>query len=502
LHTTSGVQRDDTVIVIGSGPAGAAATAWLTSAGVDVTLLEAGLQTAAIGLTARVAGMTVIRLHRRMTARNGDVTVTGDPDTVLYEDLAPGGLTNHWSCAVPRFSRDDFLDARRAGEAYTWPIDYEDLGRWYDWVEPFLKISGSSIDVPQLPAGKVRDVRSLGPVWQHIAAAAGRQGQAVVPVPYVYGGRTTLTPSGTVFNSFVRMVRPARRSGHLAIRYGTRVTQLEWSGATKRVTGAIVRDVTTGAEHRFPCRAVVLAAGAINTTKILLQSISNDFPNGLGNTHGVLGRYLHDHPLGKVVVEVGTPLAFQPAAYITRQSLERSTPLYAASCLQWSGVYRLVHSIVKGHPGNLTSCGFSLFGTMAPAEQNFVALDPTRQSEDGTPGLILNIRYPPESASTLESTRDQLVDLLDQVNLRPRVTLWLIDKVGSAIHYAGTCRMHASPQFGMVDRWNRLHAVRNAVVADSAAFTTGSEKNPVLTAMALAARASQQLVEDLRKGVL
>ncbi len=70
------------------------------------------------------------------------------------------------------------------------------------------------------------------------------------------------------------------------------------------------------------------------------------------------------------------------------------------------------------------------------------------------------------------------------------------------MHFAGTCRMHASPQFGMLDKWSRLHAVPNVVVADSSAFTTGPEKNPVLTAMALAARASQRLVDDMRSGTI
>jgi choline dehydrogenase-like flavoprotein len=62
--------------------------------------------------------------------------------------------------------------------------------------------------------------------------------------------------------------------------------------------------------------------------------------------------------------------------------------------------------------------------------------------------------------------------------------------------------MHASPQFGMLDRWNRMHAAPNVVVADSAAFTTGPEKNPVLTAMALAARAGDRLADDLRTGAI
>lgn len=492
----------NTVVVVGSGPAGAAATLLLAKAGIDVTLVDAGLPRAALGLTARLAGVTVVRVHRELTRRTIDVAVTGDPGTVLYEDVAPGGLTNHWSCAVPRFSRDDFLDARRAGSAYEWPLDYDDLAPWYDWVEPWLRISGSTRDLPQLPACKVLNPRELGSTWKSVAELAFHEGQAIVPVPYVYGAQTTVTFSGTVFNSFVRLVKPALRSGHLTVRYGARVTQLEWSGARKRVEAVLVRDVRTGVHERIPCRAVVLAAGAINTTKILLQSTDNDFPAGLGNTHGVLGRYLHDHPLGKLEVEVASPLSFQPAAYLTRQSLDRTTPLYAAACLQWSGVHRLARSIVKGQPGRLTSCGFSLFGTMAPSEQNAIALDPSRSTADGTPGLVLNIAHPPESAHALLAARDQLVSLLDRAHWQPQVRLWLVDAVGSAIHFAGTCRMHSSPQFGMLDRWSRLHAVRNVVVADSAAFTTGPEKNPVLTAMALAARASQRLADDMRAGVI
>jgi len=500
--STEPVTKNGTVIVIGSGPAGAAAIWQLTRAGVNVTLLDAGLANTALGFTARIGGVTVARVHRTLEARVADVTVTGDPSTILYEDMAPGGLTNHWSCAVPRFSHDDFLDARRAGVAYEWPVGYDDLAPWYDQVEPLLCISGSPTGVPQLPGGKVRDVRELDASWRPMAAAAVEDGQAILPVPYTYGAGTTFTMSGTVFNSYVRVVKPVRRTGRLTIRHGLRVTQLEWSGANKRVQAVIGIDQRTKREVRIPCRAVVLAAGTVNTTKILLQSTSQDFPAGLGNTHGVLGRYLHDHPLGKMEIELGRPVAFQPAAYVTRQPLDRTTPLYAAACLQWSGVRPLVRSVMQGHPGRSTECGFNVFGTMAPSLDNFVALDTSRKSSDGTPALTMNIHHPAESAKTLEATRDQLTHLLDRAGLRPRTRLWLIDSVGSAIHFAGTCRMHASPRYGMLDAWSRMHGVPNLVVADSAAFTTGPEKNPALTAMALAARASARLAEDLRTSTI
>jgi choline dehydrogenase-like flavoprotein len=496
------LDKDDSVVVVGSGPAGAAATLVLTRAGINVTLLEAGLARNAFGLTMRIAGVTVLRVHRTLAARSDGLSVTGDPGTILYEDVSPGGLTNHWSCAVVRFSRDDFLDARRAGEAYVWPIDYDELAPWYDWIEPHLRISGSTDDLPHLPASKVSHVRSLGRTWRRVADLARLEGYGLAAMPYAYGSRTTLTTSGTVFNSFVRLVKPAERSGHLVIRYGTRVTGLEWSGTAKRVTGVLARDAHTGAIHRVPCRAVVLAAGAINTAKLLLQSTNPDFPAGLGNAHGVLGRYLHDHPLGKLELDLASPIPFQPPAYLTRGPLERSLPLYSAACLEWAGVQRLAVSVMKGHPGRLTACGFSVFGTMAPSEKNFVALDAAHASADGTPGLILNIRHPPESGQALLAARDKLVGLLSLAHLEPRIRNWVVESVGSAIHYGGTCRMHSSPQFGMLDRWSRLHAVPNVAVADSAAFTTGPEKNPVLTAMALAARASQRLADDLRAGVI
>jgi choline dehydrogenase-like flavoprotein len=489
---------DSVVVIVGTGPPAAAAALLLIRAGVDVLVLEAGPEAAARGLTVRVKGVTVARIHRPLGKRTADVSIGGDPRSVLYEEIGPGGLTNHWSCAVPRFSRDDFEDGRRAGEASTWPIDYHDLVPWYEWVEPLLKIAGTNRSMPALPAGKVAVGRTLHPSWQPIADEAARHGQALVPVPYVFGAQTTLTFSGTVCNSFVRQLAPARRSRHLAIRCNARVTELEWSGARRRVESVIFRDMRTGLSHRIRCRAVVLGAGAVNTAKILLQSSSPDFPEGLGNAHGVLGRYLHDHPLGKVEFELDSPIPFHPAACLTRQSLQTTSPLYAAACLQWSGVNMLTRSLLDGHPGRLSSCGFNVFGTMAPDRAHGIELDRSTTAVDGTPGLRLTIRHPEASALALQAARDQLGNLLEYAKFRPRVRLWTCEPVGGAVHYAGTCRMHTSPHFGMLDRWSRLREVANVTVADSAAFTTGPEKNPVLTAMALAARAGDRLIEDMR----
>jgi len=493
--------EDNRVVVIGSGPPAAAAAVFLRRAGIVVLVLEAGLERAARGLTFRIRGLTVAKRRGSLAQREG-VSKTGDPDAMLFEDLSPGGLSNHWSCAVPRFSAEDFADAERAGAEATWPIGYDELAPWYTRVEPLLHIAGSSADKPQLPAGNVRHAWELSSEWAALEEDAPRQGRSVVAMPYAYGADTSLTWSGTAFNSFVRLIRPEQRKGGLTVRFGAHVQRLEWDSHRRRVAAVVFRDAVSGREERITCRAVVLSAGAFNTPQVLLQSKSADFPDGLGNTHGVLGRYLNDHPIAKIVLSLASPIGIYPAAYITRAAIDRSTPLYAAAGMQWSGAAIVARGLLKGHLGQSLSTGFSVFGTMAPNRDNFIALDPSVASTNGAPGLTLHIRHPPEAARVLEQARDQIVSLFARAGFEPRLDVWRIEPVGNSNHYAGTCRMHASPEFGMLNAWGRMHAAPNLVVADSSVFTTNPEKNPVLTSMTLAARASDRLASELKSGDL
>jgi choline dehydrogenase-like flavoprotein len=487
---------DRRVVVVGSGPPGAAAALFLARAGVDVLVLDAGVEQAAFGLTLRVRGYTVVRQHRTLCQRE-DFSPSGG-DALLYEDLAPGGLTNHWSCAVPRYAPDDFADARRAGEAFTWPLEYEDIEPWYARVEPLLRIAGSTRGRPQLPAGVVQHRRELGSDWTAIAVRAARIGRCVAPMPYAYGGETTLTPSGTAFNSFVRLLRPEIRAGRIAMRFGARVLRLERTRREAKVDAVVFKDAVTGVEERMTCAAVVLAAGAVGTAEVLFASADGEYPDGLGNTHGVLGRYLHDHPLAKLVVDLGEKISVQPPSYWTRPTLRQTTPLYAAACMQWSGTSLLLRSLLHGTPRRLPWIGFSVFGTIEPSRDNWIAPDPTARPRNGRTPIRMNFVSTPQAIKALENARQDVESVLADRGLSPRVRDWVLEKPGNSNHYGGTCRMHASPQYGMLDGWSRMHAVPNVAVVDSSAFTTGPEKNPVLTAMALAARAGDRLGKDLR----
>lgn len=475
---------------------------FLARAGIKVLLLEAGLANASPGLTFRVSGVTLAKRRGPLQQRAG-VTRTGDPNASLFEELAPGGLSNHWSCAVPRFSAQDFEDAARAGLEQTWPVGYAELAPWYSQVEPLLHIAGPTEGTPQLPAPNVRHARRLAADWTSMASLAQRGGRSLLPMPYAYGADSTYTRSGTPFNSFVRLIEPEIARGRIEVRFGARVSSLEWSPSARRVEAVTYRDRQSGAEGRVACRAVVVAGGALNTPQVLLQSKSADFPRGLGNTHDVLGRYLNDHPLGKVVIDVARPISIFPASYLTRPELSRpSMPLYAAACMQWCSTKDLAKSVLQRHPKRLGTIGFSVFGTMKPRREDYVAVDEKYRGPDGAHGLELNIHHPAEAIPALEQARDAMVELLRQGGYEPNMSVWKVEEPGNSNHYAGTCRMHSSPEYGMVNGWGRLHAVPNVAVADSSVFTTNPEKNPVLTSMTLAARAADRLAQELRSGDL
>ncbi len=488
------------IVVIGSGPAGAAAAHFASRIpDVEVVVLEAGSVEQDLGFTLRMRGFTLAKRRPPLRSRS-DLTLTGDPNTVIFEELAPGGLSNHWSCAVPRFSDDDFLDAARGGEEYAWPVGYADLAPWYDAVEPLLQIAGADQSAPRLPAGRIAATRRLGSDWDGVTSAAEGAGRSVVPMPYAYGGTTFYTPAGTSFNAFTRLLAPAVRSRALTVRGDSRVVRLEWSSAERRVVAAIARD-GAGRESRIACRAVIVAAGAINSAQILLDSPNPEHPRGLGNEHDVVGRYLHDHPLGKIVIDLGRPLSVHRPAYITRPALDRSPPLLAAAFMQWMGTSTLARSILAGRPGRATEIGFTVFGSMVPTRDDYIRrAQPS--SSSAPPGWELALSHPAAIGKLLEDARRDVLELFERAGWQPRERVWRIEAPGLSVHYGGTCRMHSSPRYGVVDAWSRVHGAPNVAVADSSVFTTTPEKNPVLTAMTLAARAGDHLARAVATGAV
>jgi choline dehydrogenase-like flavoprotein len=242
--------------------------------------------------------------------------------------------------------------------------------------------------------------------------------------------------------------------------------------------------------------AVVIAAGAIDSTQILLRSISSDFPQGLGNEHGLLGRYLHDHPRQWWPVDMSRPMtAMTHPVYISRAPYDVSPPLRGVSMTIGLANKRLAR-VQSMYGGKTNTFGVQVFGTMMPRADSMVSLDPDTDDVDAP--ILIDTGYEDQAVADIASARDRFKKIFADLGIEaePRGPFHTLHP-GSSVHFGGTVRMHTSPTFGMLDARNRLHAVHNVVVADSSCFPTGPEKNPTLTSMAIAARAAHLLVEDL-----
>ena len=493
------MRHEEPVVVIGSGPSGAMAAHQLVHQGIPVTMLESGREEPR-GVLVRAGGRTLYRRTPRLDAE-ADCVVSGNPSTIWYRTLHPGGLSNQWTGAVPRFAPLDFSDGERLDDRYRWPLDYNDLEPFYQQAEALLHISATGKDIPQLPGGSVRHSRVLPGDWEDVATIAARRGQGLTTLPLAEGPDFLLARRATAFNSYSGIVRKLSSRPGFRLRTGCTALRLEWSGSQRRVQSVIYHDGATNRQQRLAARAVIVACGALGSAKLLFDSACPDFPDGLGNDEGLLGRYLHDHPKEWWSINLDQPITrLARAAYLTRRPFQQAPPLMSTSWTLGLGSEKeKARSLL---PGKTRSIGVQVFGSMVPSERFYVRPHPTRTDRFGLPQLEIHLDFDDNVIQNVHSARSSFMELMTEAGYR-----CTLDPVvpqctpGLAVHYGGTVRMHRNRRFGVTNPWNRMFDVPNVAVVDAGTFTTSSEKNPTLTAMALAARAAQRLAHDLRRGL-
>jgi len=483
------------IVVIGSGPSGAMAAHELTRLGTHVMLLEAGLKPPD-GLIVKVAGHVLLRWRTGGQLLEDRHVSLGDPQTEWFSSMSPGGLSNYWTAAVPRFAPEDFTDGGRIDERFVWPLTYPELEPYYELAEEVLSISGSTRSLPTLPAGVVRYPSEMPSGWRAVAEASGADRFTVMPL--ARGGRWIVARRGSEFNSYHVIVKPLETASTFELRLGARVTRIIVDLAVRAATGVEYVDAATGVLSVMRCDAVVLAAGAIDSARILLSSKSPSTDQGLGNDNGVVGRYLHDHPREWWVADFEKPLPLVAhPIYLARQPYAGSQPLRGSSATigrasTWQRPMEWAH-----RPGN--RFGVQIFGTMIPDEAVGVELLAADARSSAHPRVGLRIRYSDADVATLSAAQANFQSIFADAGYPVKVMpeAWM-PRPGSSVHFAGCVRMHENPAFGVLDRWGAIHGTPNVVVADLGAFTTNPEKNPTLTSMALAARAVRHLAEGLR----
>lgn len=478
------------VVVVGSGPCGAMAAHQLVERGLRVTMLDAG-ERAPRGAIVRVADRTVAKWVEPRHIRSDRHVAEADPATEWYSSLSQGGLSNYWTSAVPRFAPEDFLDGARRDERFDWPIRYDDLVPYYEIAERALGVTAGT-PFPNIPANITAHVAHLPRDWEEICARVTAAGHPMGPMPMAKGAPWMVAPRGTGFDSYHCIVKPLMRSANFALVRSARVRRVRWSSAAGRAEGVEYVDRTTGASVFMEAGAIVIAAGALDSTQILMRSTSTDFPSGLGNASGVLGRYLHDHPRQWWPAEFSRRLgAMNHPVYVPREPYDRTEPLSGVSMT--IGLTSARDRLRSIFGGSTSAFGVQVFGTVVPTEDSRVSLDPEADDDLDAP-LHIAVRYDGAARAQIDAARDRFREIFAAVGIRaePRGPFHELHP-GSSVHWAGTVRMHRSAEHGMLDEWNRLHEVPNVVVCDASCFTTGPEKNPTLTAMAIAARAGRHI---------
>jgi choline dehydrogenase-like flavoprotein len=498
---------DEQIIIIGSGPTGAVAAWTLVRAGLKVALLESG-DSFPKKLHIRVKGKEICQpyaLEVRNHVPYPHFENLGDTLTRWIKAHLLGGLGNFWGGVVLRFAPEDFTQGELISEEFRWPIRYDDLAPYYQQVEQLIGVSGGNQSVPVLPACQVDKVLDIPLEFSDLAKAAPELHRWFLPINQVYGNSTIFSQIPSPINIGVRLLHQLRRQKNFRLISSAHVTRVQLHKTKALAAGVEYLDRETGELCCLSGRAVMLAAGQLGSTHILLNSCSGNGTPGIDNAHGLIGQYLHDNMYAAYLYQVDRPPPEHSlVSYLTRPDYLHETSLRTTGFQVYAGALNrkpLANSKLRINlglnPQPLQDEGFPLlfacFGTQIPEQSRCVSLHPDAKDEYGLPLLRINTHYDSADIATLEAGRQTAEELMNIAGWQFSPKSSAIEPLGTSVHFGGTIRMHDNPKLGVVNRFNAMHEIPNIFVIDASCFTTCVEKNPTLTAMAMAMRAADLL---------
>lgn len=539
------------VIVIGSGASGGMAAWNLTRQGIDVLLLDAGgpfdrskYWTHVQPWEARERAARGERPPEFFLDRAEQPYVTPDDRPFeLTRVWGHGGKTNVWGRVSLRYSEMDLKAADRDGWEIPWPISYADLAPYYDRVEELIGVCGGTDDSEALPGSRFlqpppaprcgerllqKGLTKLGiPVVAMRRANMTRPTRGFPPCHYC-GNCGAGCDTASFFCSADHLLPFAMKTGRLQVQSNAVVARI-LTGDDGLARGVQYFDRQSGAERQVLAKVVIVGASCVDSTRILLNSASDRHPNGLGNGSDVIGRYLCEqirlNHAGYLPALEGTPTRNDRGIggghiYMPRFN---HRPGRRRDYLRGFGAqfWNTGASVFGAHPGSHRISGFGAglktaikrrhpawfeihpFGEVLPYAHNRITVDPARVDRYGVPLPRIDYRIGENERSMVEHMADTVEEIAKAaggvlVNYRRGD----LDAMGSAIHEHGTCRMGSDPKRSALNAFNQMHEVKNVLVVDGSAFPNASEKNPTLTILALAWRATDHLAEAMKRGEL
>jgi choline dehydrogenase-like flavoprotein len=553
------------VCVIGSGAGGGMAAKILTEGGLSVVMLEAGPQVYPekdykmlmwpYELAHRGAGVggRASENFGEFLAPNGAWQIEGEPyisapgtNFQWFRSRIVGGRTNHWGRIALRFSPVDFKSATRDGIGDDWPISYEDLAPYYDKVEGYIGVFGTKENLPSAPDGvflpppkprcnevlikKACDKLNITCIPSRLAVLTKPlNGRA--PCHYCgQCGRGCITASN--FSSSQVLIPPAMKTGRLTLITGAMAREI-LVGPDGKASGVSYIDKTAKSEMRVSAKAVVVAASACESARLLLNSKSKLFPDGLANSSGTVGRYLmdsvgsggwgyvpqmeqmppHNHD-GVGGMHMYIPWWKYdkkndfPRGYHIELGGGRDMPsvgMFDDLCHEFEGYGAELKRTCRKKYG--TGISFDGRGEMVPNPDTYCEIDPTIVDQWGIPVLKFHFKwndYEIRQAKDMQETFKAIVEAMGG-EYRTKTPIdgpnaFGIEAGGKIIHEVGTARMGADPKTSVLNGYCQAHDVKNLFVTDGAPLVTNPDKNPTLTIMALSWRASDYLLEQAKNG--
>ena len=451
-----------------------------------------------------------------------------------------GGRSIMWGRQVYRWSDLDFEANAREGIAVDWPIRYADLASWYDYVEDFIGVSGQAEGLAQLP-----DSRFLAPMELRCAEVVVRDAMrrrwpgervltigrcAVLTEPH--RGRAACHYCGpcergcithSYFNSIGTTLPAAQATGRLTLRPFSVVESVLYDARHGRASGVRVIDANTMEVTEFHARVVFLCASAFESSRLLLNSTSPRFPNGMGNASDQLGRNVMDHCFGAgargTVPGMDHMKTFgnRPnGIYVPRfRNVRERHPDFLRGYGFQGGASRAGWSRGGTTPGfgaafkeslirDLGPWRFGIggWGECLPRAENRLTLHPTLKDKWGIPALSIHCTWSPNELAILEDMQHTAAEILEAAGATDIHTYNDHLAPGLCIHEMGTARMGRDPATSVLNGWNQCHEVRNLFVTDGACMVSSANQNPSLTYLALTARACDYAVRQMRRNEL
>ena len=512
---------DGVVCIVGSGAGGGTLGNELAQKGVKTVILEAGGRHEIQDFVNDEWDSFTQLAWSDMRTTSGTWRVARDfPNLPAWIVKAVGGSTTHWAGASLRFQEHEFKVASTYGglkgaHLLDWPVTLAEMEPWYAKAESKMGVTGTN-DIPRLPGNNnfkvlAAGARKLGYKEVHTGNMAinsqPRDGRgACQQIGFCFQG----CKSGAKWSTLYAEIPKGEATGKLEVRPGAMAIKIEHD-AKGKVTGVLYAD-DKGAMHRQKARAVAVAGNSIESPRLLLNSASTMFPNGLANGSGQVGRNYMRHMTGSVYATFERPVHMYRGT--TMAGIVRDEARYDAK-RGFVGGYEL-ETLSLGLPfmaafldpgawgRGFTSAldqyanmaGMWIVGEDMPQASNRITLDAKAKDKNGMP--VASVHYD-----------DHANDLAMRAHAYGRGQA-IYEAVGAirtfptppypSTHNLGTNRMSANARDGVVNKFGQAHEVRNLFVSDGSQFTTGAACNPTLTIVALAMRQADAMAGMMGRG--